>query len=118
MLRYSNNKLLLYFSDYSQKWDVPDSERSEASTDQPSEGFTKLMESVNNYQKGIHNTVVAFKCPNCGNGYTHKSSLARHMRLECGKDPQFQCPHCHHRTKHKSSLLTHIENRHKPPLIL
>nr|CAD7424061.1 unnamed protein product [Timema monikensis] len=42
-----------------------------------------------------------FKCPNCEKLYSYKSSLARHMRLECGKAPQFQCPYCPHQTKHK-----------------
>nr|CAD7392051.1 unnamed protein product [Timema cristinae] len=43
-----------------------------------------------------------FKCPNCEKLYSYKSSLARHMRLECGKAPQFQCPYCPHQTKHKT----------------
>ncbi|XP_049780145.1 uncharacterized protein LOC126176971 isoform X1 [Schistocerca cancellata] len=55
----------------------------------------------------------SFPCPTCGNVYRYKSSLARHVRLECGKNPQFHCPYCPHETKHKSSLLSHIESRHR-----
>lgn len=60
---------------------------------------------------------VCFPCDNCGNVYNYKTSLARHVRFECGKDPQFQCPFCEHRTKHKSSLTTHIDCKHKQELL-
>jgi uncharacterized C2H2 Zn-finger protein len=54
-----------------------------------------------------------FHCPNCSKMYHYKSSLARHVRLECGKEPQFQCPYCPHVTKHKSSLVMHMDARHR-----
>lgn len=60
---------------------------------------------------------VCFPCDACGNVYNYKTSLARHQRFECGKDPQFQCPFCEHRTKHKSSLTTHIDCKHKQELL-
>lgn len=58
-----------------------------------------------------------FPCDNCGNVYNYKTSLARHVRFECGKDPQFKCPFCEHRTKHKSSLTTHIDCKHRQELL-
>jgi uncharacterized C2H2 Zn-finger protein len=58
-------------------------------------------------------TPNVFQCPNCSKIYHYKSSLARHIRLECGKEPQFQCPYCPHLTKHKSSLVMHIDARHR-----
>lgn len=63
------------------------------------------------------NSKVCFPCDACGNVYNYKTSLARHQRFECGKDPQFQCPFCEHRTKHKSSLTTHIDCKHKQELM-
>lgn len=66
----------------------------------------------------LSSTKVCFPCDNCGNVYNYKTSLARHVRFECGKDPQFKCPFCEHRTKHKSSLTTHIDCKHRQELLL
>jgi uncharacterized Zn-finger protein len=55
----------------------------------------------------------AFQCTQCGKAYMSKGNLTRHLKFECGKEPQFQCPHCPVRTKHKSSLLTHISCKHR-----
>ena len=54
----------------------------------------------------------AFPCPRCRKVYRYKTNMLRHVKLECGKDPQFQCPYCPRQTKHKSSMQRHIENRH------
>jgi uncharacterized Zn-finger protein len=53
-----------------------------------------------------------FRCTQCRKVYMSKGNLTRHLKFECGKEPQFQCPHCPIRTKHKSSLLTHIYCKH------
>ena len=55
----------------------------------------------------------AFKCPGCGKSYWYKKTMLRHLRLECGKEPQFQCPYCPHRAKQKNHLVKHIASRHK-----
>jgi uncharacterized C2H2 Zn-finger protein len=55
----------------------------------------------------------SFQCPGCGKVYRWRKNMISHMRLECGKEPQFQCPHCPQRTTQKSSLLTHIYNKHR-----
>jgi uncharacterized C2H2 Zn-finger protein len=54
-----------------------------------------------------------FRCTQCGKVYLRKGTLTRHLKYECGKEPQFQCPHCPLRTRHKSSLLTHIYCKHR-----
>jgi hypothetical protein len=50
-----------------------------------------------------------FTCSKCHKTYTCKSNLGRHIRLECGKEPQFQCPFCPQRTTQNSSLRKHME---------
>ncbi|KAK3915475.1 Longitudinals lacking protein, isoforms A/B/D/L [Frankliniella fusca] len=44
--------------------------------------------------------------------YSHKESLIRHCRFECGKLPQFQCPHCPHRASQRSNLRRHVRSSH------
>lgn len=53
-----------------------------------------------------------YPCTQCGKVYMRKGTLTRHLKYECGKEPQFHCPHCSLRTKHKSSLLTHMYCKH------
>ena len=53
-----------------------------------------------------------FPCTACGKVYQWKKTLLRHVRHECGKEPQFQCPYCPQRTTQKNSLKNHIRARH------
>jgi uncharacterized C2H2 Zn-finger protein len=55
-------------------------------------------------------------CPNCGKMYTWKTSLQRHMRKTCGKEPDLPCPYCPYITNLKSSVQKHIFKQHKDKL--
>jgi DNA-directed RNA polymerase subunit RPC12/RpoP len=68
--------------------------------------FMKSQPMLSEKQSGI------FQCMHCGNTYKHKRSLDDHVRLECGKLPQFQCPYCPYRTKRNGNRLKHIRNVH------
>jgi hypothetical protein len=35
--------------------------------------------------------------------------LLRHIKFECGKEPQFPCSQCFKRFKHKSHLVRHTK---------
>ncbi|XP_073978023.1 zinc finger X-chromosomal protein-like isoform X1 [Rhodnius prolixus] len=53
----------------------------------------------------------------CGKSYKHKFSLNKHVKYECGKEPQFQCPYCSYRGKRKGAVKSHISRKHvKIPL--
>ncbi|XP_066991955.1 longitudinals lacking protein, isoforms H/M/V isoform X11 [Anabrus simplex] len=52
-------------------------------------------------------------CPGCGKVYTWKYTMRRHLKFECGKEPQFPCGYCDQRFKRKSHLSSHIKNRHR-----
>jgi uncharacterized Zn-finger protein len=52
-------------------------------------------------------------CPRCGNAYSRPHSLNRHIRFECGVEPQFECPVCHKRSKHKHNLVLHMRTHQK-----
>lgn len=54
----------------------------------------------------------SFSCERCGKTYTRSDSRARHVKFECGVEPQFECPVCHKKTRHKHNLLMHMK-RHK-----
>lgn len=54
----------------------------------------------------------SFSCTTCLKSYRYKNGLYRHLKFECGKEPQFHCPNCPYKTKHKSSLKTHVISRH------
>jgi uncharacterized Zn-finger protein len=54
-----------------------------------------------------------FQCTQCGKVYLRKGTLTRHLKFECGKEPQFPCPYCPHRAKQKNHLVKHIASRHK-----
>lgn len=53
------------------------------------------------------------QCPNCDKVYGSPHTLRRHMRLECGKEPQFHCPYCPRKTKQRYNLMLHIARAHK-----
>lgn len=51
----------------------------------------------------------SYICPNnCGKKYKMKSSLHNHLKLECGKMPQFRCHICHRAFKQKVGLKSHL----------
>ncbi|XP_050585974.1 zinc finger and BTB domain-containing protein 16-A-like [Bombus affinis] len=56
----------------------------------------------------------SYSCSRCGNAYTRPHSLNRHIRFECGVEPQFECPICHKKSKHKHNLLLHMRTHQKP----
>ncbi|RZF39482.1 hypothetical protein LSTR_LSTR001003 [Laodelphax striatellus] len=58
----------------------------------------------------------ANKCEQCGKMYARKVSLVRHIRHECGKEPQLQCPHCPRRFTYNSPLQLHVLNNHSTVL--
>jgi len=48
-------------------------------------------------------------CPNyCGRSYKNKQSLWRHLKFECGVQPQFICYICQKRFTDKQSMKRHV----------
>ena len=58
---------------------------------------------------------LIFPCHNCDKMYRHYGSLTRHLKLECGVEPQYPCPFCPRRVTRKSDLKKHIKRLH--PLV-
>lgn len=54
-----------------------------------------------------------YLCPNCGSSYKQKGHLVRHIKYECGVEPQFKCHLCFRKFKHKSNLKAHYLIMHK-----
>ncbi|CAG5097805.1 Similar to ZNF623: Zinc finger protein 623 (Homo sapiens) [Cotesia congregata] len=53
-----------------------------------------------------------FPCNTCGKSYTRKDTLRRHLRYECGKNPQYICYVCKKGFKQKSNFHRHNLNVH------
>lgn len=69
-------------------------------------GRRKLDHSqINNHISNNYNS-----CNKCGKSYTTIYNLKRHLRFECGVDPQFECVHCGTKFKHKHHLTDHIRS--------
>ncbi|CAD6201835.1 GSCOCG00002802001-RA-CDS [Cotesia congregata] len=61
----------------------------------------------------LRNSPGGYFCRKCGNSYSRLHSLNRHIKFECGVEPQFECPLCHKRSKHKHNLLLHMRTHQK-----
>lgn len=59
-----------------------------------------------------NDNMLMYSCPQCINRYKFRTSLNRHLKFECGKEPSFHCPHCSYRTKQKAPLQRHIRKTH------
>jgi len=59
-----------------------------------------------------HTDSGRFECPKCMKTYSYSRTLKRHVKFECGKEPQLQCPHCPKRTIHNANLKRHIMIMH------
>lgn len=75
-------------------------------------GALKWMFPKISLSRGQPSKSADFKCVTCGKCYVHNFILNRHIKYECGKEPQFQCPHCPYRSKQKGTLKNHIACRH------
>ncbi|XP_049810954.1 longitudinals lacking protein, isoforms A/B/D/L-like [Schistocerca nitens] len=53
-----------------------------------------------------------YVCHICGRAYMTKKTLIRHIRYECGQEPQFPCPYCRMKYKRRYILRAHIIKRH------
>lgn len=60
-------------------------------------------------EKGL----TKYGCERCGKLYKWKQGLRNHVRLECGKPPQFHCSICTYKTHRKENLNRHCVLLHK-----
>ncbi|XP_069702154.1 longitudinals lacking protein, isoforms H/M/V-like isoform X9 [Periplaneta americana] len=80
-------------------------------------GNSQYYSNIENYQSpgteersriDIPELPTSYGCPNCFKQYSTKYTLLRHIKFECGKEPQFPCTQCFKRFKHKSHLVRHM----------
>ncbi|XP_066250358.1 zinc finger protein 32-like [Euwallacea similis] len=75
---------------------------------------TKRKGSLSNHMvKFAQDLNGRFMCPNCNSSYKQKGHLVRHIKYECGVEPQFECQVCFRRFRHKSNLKAHYIFLHK-----
>ena len=51
-------------------------------------------------------------CEQCGKSYMYRKNLSRHIKYECGIEPNIACPQCPYVTKYKSSIRVHMKTQH------
>ncbi|KAJ9596792.1 hypothetical protein L9F63_012173, partial [Diploptera punctata] len=54
-----------------------------------------------------------FICQTCGASYKHKRNWTRHMKFECGLEPQYSCILCSKRFTRNSTLIRHVNTHHQ-----
>uniref|UniRef100_A0A8D8YL85 Longitudinals lacking protein, isoforms A/B/D/L n=1 Tax=Cacopsylla melanoneura TaxID=428564 RepID=A0A8D8YL85_9HEMI len=52
-------------------------------------------------------------CTKCGSQYKTRKSLRAHIRIQCGKEPNFHCPLCEKKTYQKIHIEVHMSRVHK-----
>lgn len=63
---------------------------------------------------GSESSLWHFPCPNkCGRIYKYKTSMVKHFKHECGKEPKYFCRFCPKKFHQKGNLKTHIGLVHK-----
>lgn len=63
--------------------------------------------------KGVWKNYV---CCTCRKGYKNQRNLIKHIRDECGVEPQYNCAHCGYRAKQKVNLKKHLALKHPTSL--
>ncbi|XP_074112530.1 zinc finger Y-chromosomal protein 1-like [Cotesia typhae] len=60
------------------------------------------------------NKVHSYSCPNehCNRTYTAKSSLYKHLKYVCGKEPTFRCVFCDYKTFRRYVFIEHVNKHH------
>ncbi|KAG7205742.1 hypothetical protein KM043_007691 [Ampulex compressa] len=58
-----------------------------------------------------------YPCGKCHKVYSNASSLYRHLKLECGRPPQFHCPYCRFSSKRKFNLDSHVAHKHRNAIL-
>lgn len=48
-----------------------------------------------------------FQCIRCNRCYSTKGNLRRHIRIECGQEPNHKCQYCKKKFKYIHSMLRH-----------
>ncbi|KAK9747146.1 Zinc finger, C2H2 type [Popillia japonica] len=53
-----------------------------------------------------------YQCVTCFKVYKSRSTLCRHVNLECGVEPRYPCPFCPKKCRQKVHLKSHLARRH------
>ncbi|XP_043789510.1 longitudinals lacking protein, isoforms A/B/D/L isoform X29 [Apis laboriosa] len=59
-----------------------------------------------------HERSKKYSCHKCGNVFTRKNNLYKHLKFQCGQMPRFCCPYCSYCTRHSSNVRSHIRRMH------
>ncbi|CAH1105912.1 unnamed protein product [Psylliodes chrysocephalus] len=67
---------------------------------------------ISSYCSHFFTVLGPVQCHKCSRIYKHKITLNRHLKYECGKNPQFSCHFCSKAYKRKDGLEHHLITTH------
>ncbi|XP_044737191.1 longitudinals lacking protein isoform X25 [Chrysoperla carnea] len=74
--------------------------------------ITKHQRIIESTTSSTYDDNRPYSCQKCNRLYKYKNNLYRHLRFECGIEPQFECPYCLYKFKQKDNLNSHIYSKH------
>ncbi|KAF7272344.1 hypothetical protein GWI33_014893 [Rhynchophorus ferrugineus] len=79
---------------------------------QPSEIQDVQTDNLKDQEKVESVQIELFICSKCQKSYNAKRNLQRHLKMECGKEPQYCCNYCDYKNYRRNEIANHVRKKH------